>query len=66
MYWHGKILKMYTKISILDSKVKNQFAEQNVYCNIIFPKAQENKRHLYFHIYRLTCSYTHLTKGLEG
>lgn len=43
MYWHGKILKMYTKISILDSKVKNQFAEQNVYSNIIFPKEKHKK-----------------------
>lgn len=69
MYWDGNILKMYTKIFTLDSKVKNQVVEQNVYCNIIFPKGRHMKirdilTRLYFHIYRLTCSY--IVKGLES
>lgn len=59
---------MYTKIFILDSEVKSQVAEQNVYYNVIFPKEKHKKIrdiliHSYFHIYRLTFSYT--VKDLE-
>lgn len=69
MYWDENILKMYTKIFTLDSKVKNQVVEQNVDWNIIFPKGRHMKirdilTHLYFYMYRLTCSYK--VKGLES
>lgn len=43
IYQHRKIFKMHTKIFILDSKVKNQVAKQNVYYNIIFPQKRNKK-----------------------
>lgn len=58
MYWHGKIFKMYTKVSMLDNKVKSQVAEQNVYCNIMFSNEKHKKTRDTYRFFSFT--YIHL------
>ena len=63
IYWHRKIFKMYTQIFILDSKVKNQVAKQNVYYNIIFPKKRNKKVRHPWHWYYYSCTLNHKVRN---